>query len=458
MASLVETLQAAGFKGDALKTAWAIVMRESGGRADAYNGDLSTGDQSHGLFQINMLDSMGDRRDAEFRKKIPGYTGREDLFDPVINAKAAYIVSGGGKNWSAWDIDGTGYLASATSASNKEWHRKHVAGFQEWLAKFPGENGQDREVGGPKGMSDEAPAGQDKLNLKELAQQNGFTMEFVKSHPQIRQVFETAINEDWVNSGPVGKAKFENALQATKWWKNNSSFAREYLMASMKGGKEWQDQITQAESEVQQIAVQMGASLTGEALSTVTKAYMVNGWKSRPQFLAKALAGELEDFNIDYIDYKKGGATNITDRLKATAKANGVVFDDSYYQGAARSVLAGLSTEDDYLAEIRSHAASMSPLYADRVRAGENLKDITSPYINTMSRVLELDPNTIQFDDPHIKSILGAVDEKGNPKAVGLWEFEKALRADDRWQYTKQANDQASTLASRLVSMFGFGG
>lgn len=95
--SLVKTLQQAGFRGDALRTARAVALAESGGRATAYNPNRSTGDDSYGLFQINMLGDLGPVRRRQY-----GLSSNEDLYDPLTNAKVAYRMSGGGRNWQPW--------------------------------------------------------------------------------------------------------------------------------------------------------------------------------------------------------------------------------------------------------------------------------------------------------------------------------------------------------------------
>lgn len=110
---LVQMLQAVGFEGQALKNAWAVAMKESHGNALSYNGNVHTGDHSYGLFQINMIGSMG----ADRRAKL-GLAYNAQLLNPVVNAKAAYYMSGHGKNWSAW----------------KGTRQKVV---QDWLAKYP---------------------------------------------------------------------------------------------------------------------------------------------------------------------------------------------------------------------------------------------------------------------------------------------------------------------------------
>ena len=90
-------LSAVGFEGKALKTAWAIAMRESHGRPMAYNGNRKTGDSSYGIFQINMLGNLGVDRKEKFNLK-----SNVLLFDPTINAEITYYMTNGGNDWSSW--------------------------------------------------------------------------------------------------------------------------------------------------------------------------------------------------------------------------------------------------------------------------------------------------------------------------------------------------------------------
>jgi hypothetical protein len=89
-------LRQAGFSGNGLKMAKAIVFYESTNRPMALNKSSNC----YGLFQINMTGSMGPDR----RKKY-GLKSNEDLYNPLINAQIAYQMSSGGKNWSAWSTE-----------------------------------------------------------------------------------------------------------------------------------------------------------------------------------------------------------------------------------------------------------------------------------------------------------------------------------------------------------------
>lgn len=118
---LVELLDAVGFKGKSLKTAWAVVMKESRGRPVAHNTNAGTGDNSYGLFQINMIGDLGPVRRDKF-----GIAKNSELLDPVTNAQAAFYMTGGGKDWGSWGLGPNAYDGTAEET-----------GITKFLADFP---------------------------------------------------------------------------------------------------------------------------------------------------------------------------------------------------------------------------------------------------------------------------------------------------------------------------------
>ena len=94
---LVDLLFAVGFEGKALRYAWAIAKKESNGRPLAFNGNRNTGDNSFGLFQVNMIGSLGEDRRDKFSLEY-----NAQLLNPVVNAQITYHMSNKGSNWKAW--------------------------------------------------------------------------------------------------------------------------------------------------------------------------------------------------------------------------------------------------------------------------------------------------------------------------------------------------------------------
>ena len=111
---LVELLKAVGFEGKGLKMAWAVAKAESNGRPFAFNGNAKTGDSSYGIFQINMIGSLGPDRRNRYNLGI-----NAELFSPVKNAEIVYRMTKKGNDWSAW----SSYKKGATS---------------KWIGKFDG--------------------------------------------------------------------------------------------------------------------------------------------------------------------------------------------------------------------------------------------------------------------------------------------------------------------------------
>ena len=83
---IYEAARAAGFNPDQATTWTAIALAESGGETTARNPN---GEDSNGLWQINIAPNV--------RENIWG-----DLTDPVVNARAAYEISGQGLDMRPW--------------------------------------------------------------------------------------------------------------------------------------------------------------------------------------------------------------------------------------------------------------------------------------------------------------------------------------------------------------------
>jgi hypothetical protein len=107
---LKDLLYQVGFRGERLREAWGTAMKESTGRPRSHNDNRSTGDNSYGLFQINMIDSLGPARLEQY-----GLESNKDLFNPLTNAKIAFQMSNKGKNWSGWN---------GITDSTREWMKQ----------------------------------------------------------------------------------------------------------------------------------------------------------------------------------------------------------------------------------------------------------------------------------------------------------------------------------------------
>jgi hypothetical protein len=91
-AQIYALARAAGFPPVVAVTMTAIALRESSGDPNAFNGNAATGDNSFGLWQINMRDA-GIAKLIQ-AKVLPPNADLSQLLDPALNAKAAFLLWG----------------------------------------------------------------------------------------------------------------------------------------------------------------------------------------------------------------------------------------------------------------------------------------------------------------------------------------------------------------------------
>ena len=160
-----------------------------------------------------------------------------------------------------------------------------------------------------------------------------------------------------------------------------------------------------------------------------------------------------------------GDALKNYQTLQGIAKANGFSIRDILPNISAltaggdleTAVLRGLADGSLDINRISQDARMLAsqgqPEYVrGLLNQGYDLQDIYAPYRNQMASVLELDPNTIDLNDPTLRS---AITDKGD---TNLYDFKKMLKQDKRWQYTASAKDEVSTAALGVIRDFGFQG
>ena len=158
---------------------------------------------------------------------------------------------------------------------------------------------------------------------------------------------------------------------------------------------------------------------------------------------------------IGNINFSLGEAAKTIDALKTTAAEYGVSYSQDWFNQSAKDVLLGNVDNDSLTQAIKDLAKSRYPTLAKQIDAGYSVRQIASPYIQTMGNVLEINPNDITLDDPTIKRAFTSLDAEGQPMTKPLWEFEKELRQDERWRFTKNAQQDLMGTARKVLQDFG---
>jgi hypothetical protein len=156
------------------------------------------------------------------------------------------------------------------------------------------------------------------------------------------------------------------------------------------------------------------------------------------------------------IDQRLQGAKSLTrQELEKTAIANGLDLDDNFgsiVNDWVKRVDNGENV-DIFKNLIRGTAKIGLPdKVAQMVDNGLDLDIIYSPYKKLMAATLEIDPTSISLNDPTLRMAIGP------DKEMPIYEYQRSLRKDPRWQYTDKARENVSEVASRVLKDFGFQG
>jgi hypothetical protein len=141
--------------------------------------------------------------------------------------------------------------------------------------------------------------------------------------------------------------------------------------------------------------------------------------------------------------------------LRATARANG--FDlDTTFKDQINTWLQRLAVGESvgtFQNVIRSQAKLGLPdKVANLLDQGLDLSNIFAPYRNVMASVLEVAPDSINLNDATLRSAIGP------EKEMSIYDFQRTLRKDARWQYTDNARQEASDSVLKVLRDFGFQG
>jgi hypothetical protein len=299
-----------------------------------------------------------------------------------------------------------------------------------------------------------------------------------KIDTKLGELLVEAANGGWDNAKFLAKAKL------TPWWQKNADSVRTKIVDRekyndlLKAGEDVKNteygmylnkQMRSVKAQAKEIA---GVTLTdAQAQSVAQKIY--DGNLEDDPLAINALIVPFIGKTTSIVGTGLGGRqTGFSGQallnyrtLQDIAKKNGFTIKDILPNVSAltaggdleTAVLRGLADGSLDINRIsqdaRALAATGQPKYVrDLLNQGYDLQDIYAPYRKTMATELELNPDQIDLNDGTLRM---AITDKGD---MNLYDFKKALRQDNRWQYTGTAKQEVSDAALRVLQDFGFQG
>lgn len=298
----------------------------------------------------------------------------------------------------------------------------------------------------------------DVLDMNRLREISPKVATILETDPEILNLFQSAWSGNY--DGANGQQQFWTDIERTKFWRENATSARRYIILAMNADDpDFQVLQEQSREFVRRTAAELGITVDDATVNTLAEESLMRGWGEQGQAynLQRKMLGTLAGEEGAAVGQMTGaGAYGATrDNLRALANANGVYFDDGWFDSAAKSVASNASQEDFWAQQIRDQAASKFPVFREQIMAGNNMRDIASPYLKMMADEWDLNINEITLDDTTLLSGLTGFTENGQPRAENLGDFRMRLRQDPRWLETSKAQNEITGIAGRVMQMFG---
>lgn len=271
-----------------------------------------------------------------------------------------------------------------------------------------------------------------------------------------RTDFATRGAEEWRNRAAEKRSyndllsKYENQLALATDPKVKAQIQDKIY--ELKTKSEYARGIDSAKSYIAKVASKAIGTLSDDQLTALATEIYDSALEQDPNKIIDKITARLS--------YKPGGALggaagqNLT-ALRATAAANGVDLDKQF-GGQLTDWLQRLTqgeSVETFKNLIRQQAKLGLPeKVAGLLDQGLDLEQIYDPYKRLMASVLEINPETIQLNDATLRSAIGP------DKEMSLYDFQRALRRDPRWQYTDNAKEEVATTTLGILRDFGFQG
>ena len=277
------------------------------------------------------------------------------------------------------------------------------------------------------------------------------------------------------------KERFLDEAMLTDWWQSNAGSVREriidlnkYKELQKKGldvsksdfGMYQTNKMRQVKDRAKQLAgVTLDDAAAQKIVEDIYNGFLDNDPLAIDRLIIPYVSKTTNLYGQGSVTGFGGEALQVQQSLAAIAKANGLVITDilpklgggvlgkDAEQTTIQEILSGNIDLNTVLSNARQIAAQGQPEYVRKLLgSGYNLEDIYAPYKQTMANVLEINPDQIDLND---NSLRMAINEKGD---MNIYDYKKALRQDDRWQYTGQAKESVSNAALKVLKDFGFQG
>jgi len=212
------------------------------------------------------------------------------------------------------------------------------------------------------------------------------------------------------------------------------------------GGASLAEQYAAAEAAIRNEAGTLGLPMSDTEIKALAKTVVSENWSGDQ--LTDRLTGNSAKIT------QPGTFMAMADQIKGMAAQQLIKVSDTTAKEWARQIMSG---EKDVVAVANifaNQAAAEFGWAAGQIKQGTTMRDILMPARDTLANELEVNPDTIDFNNTKWRSMIQTAGADGKPRAATLTEVTQAARKAPEWTNTANAGRLAANMATMLRQAF----
>ena len=295
-----------------------------------------------------------------------------------------------------------------------------------------------------------------KTSPKAYLDNLGYAMDLINSDPSLQEWIRRVRKYMKKNDNQVPTAYALKGLkEGIKWFDDFDAYQEQARMEQADPARklDFERNIKLKSDEIRAAAQSQGVTLEDDFVNTLALDVRLNNLSQseineriRP-FIVAAVDEGAELSNV---------AGEAERELLQWSEANGLSLTGSSISSYVADIAQGKINLDDVKSSLRdTYMAGSYPAWKDQIGIGQDIADIAAPYKQHMANLLELDVNTINLTDETLLKGLQGVDANGKPSVIPLYDFDRMIRKDPRWDKTENALKTYTDAGANILQMFG---
>jgi hypothetical protein len=272
--------------------------------------------------------------------------------------------------------------------------------------------------------------------------------EVIKNIPELRDLIGKAMSGGW------GDDKFQYELEQTTWWKTTTASARAWEEQKVRDPASLQTVIDNKVASLRDQALTLGIRIDDASISKLAEDSLKFGWSDQVTTNAIGMEAMRSQSGVSQLRQGYYGQT-----VKAIASNYGVPLSDTAVNQWIGKIASGQENEASFQAYVRDLSKNLYPSLSSGFDRGLTFNQMTDPYAQVASNLLEIPSSQVDFTDPKWAAAFTMKDSKGQQMQMSFGEWADYLRTNPSfgYEYTDGAQQKAYQVANELARLFGAG-